>query len=348
MAKNTEPGVEAVPQDGPVLHAGVIGCGSMAAVHIQACREAKLPIAFDAFCDLQEAQAARLMAMAGGRTSTTDPRRLGEDPTLQALYICTPNHVHLESLTAVASGGKAIFMEKPLVTRHEDFAAMAGLIERYRLRFFPGLKIRFNPLLERLRGLAPEVHTLHAHVIDGPWPAGHWTADPSRGGGHCLSQGIYATEGMRYLSGGEPVSVLARGGRRRSGPDGSIDTVAAVYEFDNGCVGTLMLADTAPAPDAGKFAITLCGTDISATLSQRYTRLAYRRAGDTGDSVLTDAESGVVEENRHFSECVLQGRPFRLSFRDGWICSEMVFAAFESMRLQQPVRIDPWRLNPGG
>ena len=335
-----------IKQSDTVLHAGIIGCGSMAGAHIQACRQAKLPVIFDAFCDQQEGQASKLMTESGGRYSTADPKRLAEDPELDALYICTPNHVHLDNLAIVAPGGKAIFMEKPLVTRREDFAVMAELIKRHHLRFFPGLKIRFNPLMHRLRELAPQAHCVFGQVIDGPWSAGHWTSDPLRGGGHCLSQGIYAAEGMRYLSGGEPIWVTARG-RKRNGPDGCIDTLAAVYEFDNGCVGTLTLADTAPAPDNGKFFFELFGPGISATLSQRFTRLAYRRADGKQDEILTDEESGLVEENRHFIECLLHNRPFELSFRDGWVCSEMIFAAFESIKTQQPVRIDPWRLNPG-
>lgn len=334
-------------QTGSFLRAGIIGCGGIAKAHLQACQKVGLPIVFDAFCDQQESQASQLMAEFDGRYTTTSPDRLAEDPALDALYICTPNHVHLDNLTAVAPSGKAIFMEKPLVTRHEDFTAMAELIERYRLRFFPGLKIRFNPLMRRLRELAPQAHCVLGQVIDGPWPAGHWTSDPARGGGHCVSQGIYAAEGMRYLSGGEPIWVTARGGRKRSGPDGSLDTLAAAFEFNNGCVGTLTLADTAPAPDNGKFFFELFGPGISATLSQRFTRLAYRRTDDQQDEILNNEESGLIEENRHFIECLLQSRPFELTFRDGWVCSEMIFAAFESIKTQQPVRIDPWRLNPG-
>lgn len=330
-----------------MLHAGIIGCGNIAKAHAQACRQAGLPIVLDAYCDQQEVQASKFLAEFGGRYATTSPDRLADDPALDAIYICSPNHCHLDNLAAVAPSGKAVFMEKPLVTRREDFTAMAALIDRYRLRFFPGLKIRFNPMMRRLRELAPQAHCVLGQVIDGPWGANHWQSDPARGGGHCLSQGIYAAEGMRYLSGGEPIWVTARGYKKHGGSDLCMDTLAAVFEFDNGCAGALTLADTAPAPDNGKFLFELFGPGISAALSQRFTRLAYRRAGDKQEEILGGEESGMVEENRHFVECLLQRRPFELSFRDGWVCSEMIFAALESIKTQQPVRIDPWRLNPG-
>lgn len=329
-----------------VIHAGIVGCGHIAKIHIQTCRQAGVPIIFDAFCDQQEPQASKFLAEFGGQCATTDLNRLAGDPALDALYICTPHHVHLKNLSDVASSGKAIFMEKPLVTRREDFAAMAELIERHQLRFFPGLKIRFNPLMQRLHALTPQAHCVHGQVIDAPWPLDQWISDPARGGGHCVSQGIYATEGMRYLAGGDPILVTARGGRKRSGINGCIDTIAAVFEFDNGCIGTLILADTALPPDNGKFFFEVFGANISATLSQRFTRLVYRQKDSNQDETLNGEESGLAEENRHFAACLMQDQPFALTFRDGWLCSEMILAAFESMATQQPVQINPWRLNP--
>ncbi|MBN2302314.1 MAG: Gfo/Idh/MocA family oxidoreductase [Lentisphaerae bacterium] len=335
-----------VKQTKEKLHAGIIGCGLIAGEHLKACRAAKLPVVFDAFCDAKETEAHRLADEYDGQYATTDLKRLADDPTLDVLYICTPNHVHLENLTAIAASGKAVFMEKPMVTKRKDFEAMAKIVKKFHLRFFPGLKIRFNPLLRKMRELAPNAYSVYGHVIDAPWPTGHWTSNPEQGGGHCLSQGIYAADGIRYLSGGEPVRVTAAGSARRNDGKKNIDVLSAVYEFDNGCVGTLNLADTAPAPDNGKFYFELCGKDISAAISHRFTRLAWRTTANVKDEITTDEENGLMEENKHFLESVINNKPFALTFHDGWICSEMIFAALESAAVRKPVEINPYKIKP--
>lgn len=101
---------------------GIIGTGGVAnSRHIKEllqCKEAKIV----ALCDIDSTALSR----AAEKTSVppekcyTDYRDLINDPSVDAIEICTPNYLHAEMAIAALQAGKPINLEKPVAMSYEQ------------------------------------------------------------------------------------------------------------------------------------------------------------------------------------------------------------------------------------
>lgn len=73
---------------------GVIGCGNIAnSAHIPAyLKNENVTIKY--FCDIIPERAAAAVEKYGCGTAVTDYRKVLSDPEVEAISVCTPNHMH--------------------------------------------------------------------------------------------------------------------------------------------------------------------------------------------------------------------------------------------------------------
>jgi predicted dehydrogenase len=105
------------------LRAGVIGVGLTGGPHIEAIgRTGLADVAAVAASSHESARRAAdryAIAVAHG-----DWHALVEDPAIDVVHNCTPNHLHAEVAGAVLAAGKHLITEKPLATNIEDATAL--------------------------------------------------------------------------------------------------------------------------------------------------------------------------------------------------------------------------------
>lgn len=89
-----------------------------------------------------------------------------QDPSASALFICTPNHTHLDVLKTAMQSGKPIFMEKPMATTIEDAVEIVRLAQQYDSFLQIGLQYRYKaPYVEARhealeRGVLGDIKTI--------------------------------------------------------------------------------------------------------------------------------------------------------------------------------------------
>src|SRR5262245_16119559 len=102
------------------LRVGVIGCGSIGALHAEALRSA--PAATLAgVCDVVRDRAEGLSHRLGGTVFACD--RLGDlldRCAVDAVTVATPDHLHVEVTLEAIEAGCHVFCEKPLATTADD------------------------------------------------------------------------------------------------------------------------------------------------------------------------------------------------------------------------------------
>ncbi|MCR8723537.1 Gfo/Idh/MocA family protein [Frigidibacter sp. ROC022] len=109
---------------------GLIGTGFMGKCHALA--YGAFRTAYDdgpaidkvTLCDLEAGQAAHLAKAYGFEESTTDWRRLIEDPRIDLISITSPNMLHREMAIAALEAGKHVWCEKPMALTLADAEAM--------------------------------------------------------------------------------------------------------------------------------------------------------------------------------------------------------------------------------
>lgn len=118
------------PSDKPV-RLGLIGCGGICrGVHVPAYRkDSRVEVV--ALCDIVPDRTARLVRDAfPAAQACTDYRELLARPDIDAVDICTPNHLHSEIAIAAFQAGKHVMCEKPDATDPVKAEAMKAAAEQ--------------------------------------------------------------------------------------------------------------------------------------------------------------------------------------------------------------------------
>ncbi len=118
---------------------GIIGFGFIGKVH--AYGYLNLPLFYDppplrarithvATSSPETAEKARQALSAD--VATTDFRRVTEDPTVDIVHICTPNHLHKDALLSAMRHQKHIYCDKPLVATMAEAEEVRAALHDYR------------------------------------------------------------------------------------------------------------------------------------------------------------------------------------------------------------------------
>jgi xylose dehydrogenase (NAD/NADP) len=136
-----------------------------------------------------------------------------------AVYVCTPNALHLGHAEAAAEYGKAVLCEKPMEASPERAAAMVDACEDGDVPLMVGYRMQTDPAVRTLRnaiadGLIGDPVHVHGHMsqhITEIFPEGNWRLDPDLAGpgASVTDLGIYPLNTTRFLLGIEPESVRA-------------------------------------------------------------------------------------------------------------------------------------------
>src|SRR5262245_3109312 len=94
---------------------GVVGTGFMGRTHLEAlCRLGSVEIEAVAGTSLEKAQ--QLASGFPVNRATGDYREIVNDPSIDAVHVCTPNAQHFPIAEAALRAGKHVLCEKPLAT----------------------------------------------------------------------------------------------------------------------------------------------------------------------------------------------------------------------------------------
>ncbi|HEX6511132.1 MAG TPA: Gfo/Idh/MocA family oxidoreductase, partial [Chloroflexota bacterium] len=73
---------------------------------------------------------------------------------IDAVYVCTPNHLHAEHVISAARNGKHAIVEKPMGLSIEECEAMNEAAERYGVKLLCGHTHSFDPPVRKMREIA--------------------------------------------------------------------------------------------------------------------------------------------------------------------------------------------------
>lgn len=136
------------------------------------------------------------------------------DPTIEAVFITLPNHMHLDWIKKAADAGKHILCEKPITLNAEDARAAATytaeknvlLMEAFMYRFHPQWIHAKDLIRTESIGTLQTVHTSFSY--NNPDPKNIRNIK-EYGGGALYDIGCYAVSTARYLFGREPARVIS-------------------------------------------------------------------------------------------------------------------------------------------
>lgn len=195
------------------LGIGVIGAGSISAMHLQsyaANPDVELVAVYDRNVERAEERAAKY----GVARAYATLEELLADPKVDAVSICTWNNSHAELAIAALEAGKHVLVEKPLSKTMQEAEAIAAAVERTGKLLQVGFVRRFSANAKLLRqfvdaGDLGEVYYAKASNIRRIGNPGGWFADVERsGGGPLIDIGVHVLDLCWYMMGSpKPVTV---------------------------------------------------------------------------------------------------------------------------------------------
>jgi predicted dehydrogenase len=121
----------------------VVGCGQFARTFAQAVQPLRDTLdLFFASRDLARARA--YAAQFQGQGAFGSYAAAAADPRVEALYVCTPHHLHLAHATLAAQAGKHLLVEKPLARTLAEGQAILAAAERAGVTLMVAENVRFH------------------------------------------------------------------------------------------------------------------------------------------------------------------------------------------------------------
>lgn len=142
--------------------------------------------------------------------------RIADNPAIDVVYVVLPNSMHREYVVRAAQAGKHVICEKPMAVTVEDCQAMIDACKKANRQLAIGYRLHYEPYTQEMMRLGREKVFGDLKFLEAS--DGFKIGDPKQwrlnkqlaGGGPLMDVGIYAVQGVRLVTGLEPVSVTAQ------------------------------------------------------------------------------------------------------------------------------------------
>jgi predicted dehydrogenase len=150
------------------IKVGIIGTGFIGPTHIEAIRR----IGFVDVVGLAETSqdvADKKAAELGILKSFGDYREMLNDPEIEVVHNCTPNHVHFEINKEIILAGKHVISEKPLAMNRKESAELLALAEKHGVVHGVNFNYRQHASIQNLKAMIEKGNLGKVNLIHGSY-----------------------------------------------------------------------------------------------------------------------------------------------------------------------------------
>ena len=331
----------------------ILGCGKFAKTFARAMAHMKDEVElFFASRDLGRAEAYAEAYGGGGAFGSYEDA--AADPRVQAMYICTPHHLHREQAVMAARAGKHVLVEKPIALSIAEARDMVAEARRARVTLMVAENYRFMTGVRKAREIIDSGALGDLRLVqlqeEAAMVPGDWRGKPSSsGGGVLIDGGIHKVDILAYLS-GMPRQVFAA--PLPAGPNaGEVENgVVIMTKTADGVVGVITHAWTAaksPGPPwisvsglRGRLYFETGAFRLASAAGQEQLTLTWDDGREQRTVALDPDHYGLVPMVREFRSSILEGREPLTSGEEGIQALSVVLKAYESMERGVSVELE--------
>lgn len=201
-----------------MVKVAVIGCGTIA-------NNAHIPSYLDNpeveiryLCDIIPERAEAAVKRCGGGTAVIDYHDILNDPELDCVSVCTPNHLHAQISIDFMKAGKHVLCEKPAARTYAEALEMQKVQKETGRILCIGVCNRFSDSVNRIKayidsGKLGEVYHVYASFRAHrsiPGLGGPFTTKAIAGGGALIDWGVHFLDIVMYCC-SDPAPLTASG-----------------------------------------------------------------------------------------------------------------------------------------
>ncbi|WP_430249737.1 Gfo/Idh/MocA family protein [Neorhizobium sp. DAR64860/K0K1] len=287
------------------------------------------------------------------------------NPDIKAVYIVLPNSMHREYVERAARAGKHVLCEKPMSISSADGQEMVKVCEEQNVKLMVAYRIQYEAanlyLAEKVRskayGRLVGMSAINVQTV-AENGAEQWRHKKALAGGGSLPDiGLYCLNTARFLTGEEPVEVMAT----QYSPEGDPryaeveETVSFTLRFPSNFIANCFTSYGARDDKHQRLNFEKASVDMAN---------AYKYDGQSLTVTELDGEKSVQKkveialnnqfaaEIDHMATCIIEDRKPRTPGEEGVQDHVVMEAIYESarsgapVRLQSPDRLDAFRGPP--
>ncbi|MGN0363273.1 MAG: inositol 2-dehydrogenase [Bilifractor sp.] len=331
------------------VRVGLIGAGRIGKLHGENLAHSVAEAELYAVADPYMNDTTRAWAKEMGIPNVyDDPEKIFNDPTIQAVFICSSTPTHADFIIKAAKAGKQVFCEKPIDTKLDKIREAVKATEDAGVKLQVGFVRRFDHNHKKVHDVVASGKLGAPNVVKvtSRDPA-HQSMDYIKvSGGIFMDMTIHDFDMVRYLAGSNATEVMAYGAALSGeGYDkyGDVDTAIVSIKFENGALGVI---DNTRASHYGYDQRTEVQCDLGCV--QVSNDLENQAMISSADGVeiakptwffLERYNNAFIEEEREFLQAIINDTPTPADGTDGLESVRMAIAADKSLKEGRPVKL---------
>jgi predicted dehydrogenase len=276
--------------------------------------------------------------------------QLLQDPAVNVVSICTPNHLHAREGILAAQAGKHICLEKPIAIHLDELRQLREAVNKAQVKTVVSFVLRWNPLFENIKALLAQnaIGNIFYAEVDywhgiGDWYTGwEWVTKKSSGASAFLAAGCHAVDAIRWFVGSEIAEVAAYA-NSSTGQYEYPPNVIAALKFADGTIGKIAVSFECQMPY--NFNIDLLGTQGTMRGNKLYSKVLLPGQTNFAEIPTILPDSGDVAhhpfkgEMAHFAQCIRANTESHCNVEDAYKTHEVCLAVDRSLETGQPVKL---------
>jgi len=273
-----------------------------------------------------------------GATAASNYDELVNNPTVDAVSLVTPNHLHLEQIQKAVKAKKHIFVDKPITNTVAEAREAVDLATNSGVILMVGHNTRRRQVMRRAKALLTEQRIGQIVAVEANLsrPAGlqaglpAWKADRRTCALLPMMQlGIHYVDAVEYLLG--PIERVSCFAANIAMPNQVFDSTAAILQLKSGI--PVSLSSYYVSADA--YFIRIYGTKGTIHCFPLKLRLDLLQDGEPKETIEENFSSEGAEsyilQMREFGECVLRGVQPETGGREGLRALAVIEAMVKSV-----------------
>ena len=268
-----------------------------------------------------------------------------------AVYICTPNALHLEYVETAAEYDKAVLCEKPMERDTERARQLCQTAADADIALMVAYRMQTEPAVRRARDLIQQGYIGEPMSVSGdmsqrllervnPDPD-QWRLDAElAGGGALFDIGIYPLNTARFLLDADPVAVTGQTTSTHDGFDDVEETVSFSVAFPDGVTANCFASHNARQSSS----VTVTGTEgkvgVEPAFFQDEVRELHLSRGDGVASVSVTKVDQMREEFDYFADRLRSGESITPDGQHGLVDMAAMEAIYEAADTDQWVTVE--------
>lgn len=258
---------------------------------------------------------------------------------VDAIFVTTPNALHLQDVLVAVESRKPVLCEKPMGVNADQCRLMVEAAGRANVLLGVAQVFRFEESTRRLREriaagqVGKPVFARSEFSFPGRGHARTWINNPVlAGGGPIADIGVHCIDSLRFILQDEVVRLNTRG--YSDSDSGGVEAAAVVsLDFSRGTLGAVLVSTRAeyrtPMEIVGEGGVLRAEDGLNV---ERPINLELRRGGLVVESETVSNQRAYAAQVDSFADAVEGKAPFPVPGEEGWQNQEVLDAAYRSLR----------------